>query len=176
MYKMEFRNVKKINDNELVMEIKHPEYGWLPYTAVKNSGEEQMEEIFKAATKKAKEYDLTILRNRVESNLVFKLDDKIKRINSNYDKAEVDSFNVKRIEAEKVLAGETSELLEMEASLGGENVTELATKIIEKNNTLNLELVKIRTIKANLKKELDEIYSHKNIIDIEEKYTKLVEE
>ena len=163
--KMEIRNVKLVTDTEAVMEINHPELGWIPYTAVKDSGEEKMEQLFQAALKKKPDYDISYMKNRIISNAQFVRNPAL----NEYTPEEISSFSMKRIEAEKILKGERSDLIEKEAALKETTAGDLATKIVDKNNDAALFEVRKRIEVDRIQSDLSTIDTYENLLAYAEK-------
>lgn len=157
---MEIRNVKLVTDTEIVMEINHPELGWIPYTAVKNSGEEKMEQLFNAALKKKPDYDISYMKNRIINNAQFVKNPAL----NEYTPEEISTFSVKRAEAEKVLSGERSDLIEKEAALKEISASDLAAKIVDKNNEAALFEVKKRIEVDKIQSDLLTIDTYENLL------------
>lgn len=163
--KYELRNISKVSDTEIILEWNHPVYGWIPYTAVANSGEKDMDAIFKQAIKSDPEYDLSYLKNRI----IYKAKRETEIDNSKYTKEEIDSFATKRIEAEKVILGQSSKLIEAEASFKKVAPRILAEKIVEKNNAAVIDSTFARLKAEKIESDLISITSYDELVQYMEK-------
>ena len=156
---MKIRNVKLVSDTEVVLEYNHPKLGWIPYTAIKDSGEEEMEEIFQEALKIKPDYDLSYLKNRVTHIESSKSNPDLDK----YSDTERSMFNIKRMEAEKILNGGKSDLIEQESAISGTTPIELARKIVEKNNKSMLFETQKRHNVKRIKSDLSKITTYKKL-------------
>lgn len=157
---MEIRNVKLVSDTEAIMEYNHPNLGWVPYTAVKDSGEPEMELIFKEALKKKPDYDISYLKNRIINEVQSKTNPDVTK----YSDAEISSFNLKRMEAEKVMRGEKSNLIETEALISKTTPIELARKIIEKNNKSTIFETQKRLDVEKVENDVSKIKTYEKLV------------
>ena len=132
--KKSFKNVKRVTGNEIIMDFDHPELGWIPYTAINGTNDPLMQEIWESVQSMNLDFDEEILVSRGFSDVMDTLDLEIFNLAGKYTKSERDLWDVKRAEAEKVLSGEGSELIEIEAEVEGEKPESLAKKIVEKSD------------------------------------------
>lgn len=171
---MEMRNIKKVSDSEYTMEINHPDFGWIPYTAVSKSGEKEMEVLFKKAKKECKAEDVEILQKRFVYLNKHAVKAKAASLKKGYSKEEIETWETKRKEAEKVLEGGSSEILEFEAKLEAEKPKALAEKIIKKSNAYHKELITASTLKKKLEKDAEKIKSIADYEKLNKQYIELL--
>lgn len=171
---MKIKNIKKVSDKEYVCELKHPVYGYIPYTAVDGSGEEQMQEVFDECSSKKRDMaeDIIIERNvRYIQNRFFNI---LEKYTAKYTQQERDMWDLKRVEAEKVVSGAGSAILDVEASIAGESVIDIANKIIKKSDEYRIAVVKVETLKRNLEKDVAELKTLKQLDDFNSKYDEIL--
>lgn len=155
--KIQLKNVKKITENEVMMDLNHPSLGWIPYTAIKSSGEEFMEAVWKEAVKEAKEYDVEIIKAREKSRILDKVSSDLTILTDKYSQDEKSIWADKKVEAEKVINGEKSILIEAEAAIRGIDPKELAEKIIAKNMAYKMKVVEVEATKKKIEKDFENI-------------------
>lgn len=149
---MNIKNVRKIADDEYVIDLEHPKLGWIPFTVLFGSNDELQQELTEELKKnhiKDAKIDLDIVKGRTKADIIEALDSKIMEFEKKYSEKDINSWSLKRNEAEKVLNGETSIILSAETEISGEDVTVLASKIIDKSNLYNSKL----SIASELKKK-----------------------
>ena len=149
---MNIKNVKKITDDEYVIDLEHPKLGWIPFTVLFGSNDELQQELTEELKKnhiKDAKIDLDIVKGKTKADIIEALDSKILEFEKKYSKKDINSWSLKRNEAEKVLNGETSVILNAETEISGEDVTALASKIVDKSNLYNSKLA----IAGELKKK-----------------------
>lgn len=167
---MKIKNIRKISDKEYICDIKHEIHGWIPYTAVPNTGEERMQEIFEECDSKKRDLAEDIIIERNVRNIQNRFENILEGFTRKYTQQERDMWDLKRSEAEKVVSGSHSEILDVEASISGENVLDIAKKIIKKSNEYRIAVVKIETLKRNLEKDIVELKTLKQLDDFNSKY------
>lgn len=160
---IEVTNVKKITDTEIVLDLKHPELGWIPYTALAHSGEEFMQQVWNEAIIKATTFDIDTLKARKYHQVLDVIETPILEMKRKYTETEQSIWDAKRSEAEKVLAGEVSPLIEAEASINGETTAELAKKILDKSNAYRIAIVKSEALKKKAKTDFDNVKTLKEL-------------
>jgi len=170
---MQVKNIKRVTETEITCEIKHPKYGWIPYTAMANSGEEDMEKIWQKCNTEDLEYDTEILRNRYRSDIIAKMDYGVFALISQYTDREQSLFDTKVIEAEKVLAGGKSTLLETEANIKKITVKKLAENIKSKSDKYREMIVKVEASKPIVYEAFQNLTSLEEINATRDKYMKL---
>lgn len=173
---MKYRNVKRISENEINLDLNHPIYGWIPYTAINNYGEPEMQEIWNSCFKDDLEYDIDIIKNRYLSYINDICDSNIYKLQSKYTKAEIDSWNMKVEEANKVVNGEQSEIIKLEALIRNEDLLSLSNKIIEKNKLYNKTIVSMEAIKKNAKNDFEKEYTYHELQKLYESYVSKTEQ
>lgn len=166
----EYRNVKKVSDTEIVMEIKDHIEGWIPYTAIKDSGEEVMTALWNAAYSNNLEYDIDILRDRCRMYYSQSSLYQASKLILKYTLAEEAMFDVKRSEAEKFISTGKSTIIESEAEIFDEDPKSLAEKIIEKSDKYRLESIKASALARKISNECDGLRTLKDIQEFREKY------
>lgn len=173
---MKIKNIRKVSDSEYVCEIQHPEYGWIPYTALEGTGEPEMEEIWDKITSSNKTYkiDFGVVKERSRANLLNQVSGLVNRMKAPYSPDERELWTTKRVEAEKVVAGEKSILLEVEASISEESPEEIAHKIIRKNNEYNVAVVTAESLKKNINKDYDKVKTLSEVDSLNSKYTGII--
>lgn len=154
---MKIRNAKKITETSFNCEIEHPEYGWIPYTAVEGEQDDMMIEVVGKIKKlKNLKYDAEAIKISTR----FRAEDLVSDIErsklSEYSEGERALFGDKYNEANKVLNGERSSLLEIEADLRGDTVEELAAKIIDKDAAYKKALVQTSGLRKMVERAFDE--------------------
>lgn len=173
---MNIRNIKKIDENQYVCEYEHPQYGWIPYTALEDGDTDVMVEIFNICKNtKNVEYDIEIIKSGAEWELISSCNQKVAALETKYDKREMSLWNTKRAEAEKILNGGTSTLIETEAKIKDISPLEIARKIVDKNDNYNIKTVEMESIKYNIKKEFANIETLDQVKTIKSKYSKILE-
>lgn len=147
------KDIRKITNTEYIAQYKHKTYGWIPYTVFTDLEEdgihsEIVEEIKKMNSSDIK-IDIEVLKSRFEGDMNTRLTNIISDLEIKYSKKEINSWSLKRIEAEKVLTGGSSQILTAESEISGEDISILASKIVEKSDAYNSKI----SIAAELKKK-----------------------
>ncbi len=172
---MKTRNVKIVSDVEIMCEVEHPFHGWMPYTAVANSGEEEMEKIWQKASKMKKGVAIDIIRNRAVSLIIEKNNDKIDMLDMKYGAEDRSLFDVKRKEAEEILSGSgDGNILLFEAGLDGRDVKELANKVIQKSDERRKEIIRRTFISKRIREESQDLKTVEEIDEFVSKYNKIL--
>lgn len=173
---MNIRNIKKISEEEYTCEYDHPQYGWIPYTALKEGDTDVMVEIFNiCANTKNVEYDVESIKSGAEWELISSCNEKVTVLETKYDNREISLWNTKRTEAEKILNGGESTLIETEAKIKSISPLEIARKIISKNDSYNIKTVEMESIKYNIKKEFANASTLDQVSELKSKYRKILE-
>lgn len=151
------KNIRLIASNEIILDYEHPEYGWIPYSAFEDADDEFMKEIWKKASKNKDKLPLDIetVKSRLFDKVNYSIHEIVREIENKYTKSEMNLWEMKYQEAQKVIKGETSILLEAEAEIEEKPIKDLAESIIEKyvyyKSAINIAEIK----KKKLIKELD---------------------
>ena len=163
-------------------EYNHPEFGWIPYTANKDHIELKGEELQKEIWDEIQKTDKSKVKDNIEipkERLIFDLEDlltkEINELESKYTEKERSLWDRKRIEAEKVIAGQESAILNAESKLSGEDVKKLAEKIIKKNDDYNIAVINSRALREKYIQKIKEIKNRAEYEKIRKEIEKISE-
>ena len=173
---MNIKNVRKVSDNEYVLDYEHKILGWIPYTVLLDSEEDISKSIAKEIEKnhKSAKLDIDIIAGSSKYEANEQLNGRIAAFEKKYTQREIASWPTKRNEANKVLAGETSVLLENEAKIENETVQDIARKIIEKNDSYLATMHAASHIRKKINSLFDSSKSEKDINAIKKEFANLV--
>ena len=178
---MKIRKIEKISDEEYMVEYNHSEFGWIPYTTHKKYIEDPNEPIQKEIwdlihedSSKAKD-NIEIPKARLKENLVTLLNQEVLELESKYTEQERKAWERKRLEAEKVVSGGTSIILEAESKLVNEKVLDLANKIIKKNDDYNIAIINSTTLRDKYLKKIDEVKTRSDFDKLKKEIDKISE-
>lgn len=172
---VEIKNVKKVNDDEYICEINHPEYGWIPYSAINDTDEELMRFVFGICDKTAGvKHDLDLITAIAKTELILMCESKISELENNYTSREINLWSSKRNEADKVISGGKSQILELEASVNDINVVELAKTIIDKNERYNSTIVFMEAMKSKIVNSFNDCSSLEEINKLRDNFYNII--
>lgn len=173
----EIKNVKKVSDDEYMCEINHIKYGWIPYTALRShSSDDIMMKTILEKCDSIKDVDiaLNVITDNARIEYIVLCEQKIDELEKDYTSREMSLWDTKVREAEKVISGENSSIIEVESNLKNISQIELSKKIKLKNEKYINTVVEMETIKSNIVKDFSNISDIKQLDALKIKYDSIL--
>lgn len=134
------RNLVKNDDNSLDCELNTEAYGWIPYTIRDNTGEDQTQKLWDIIENKDtiphKTFTISVDMVKAEGAR------RLKKSTDEYTEEEIDTWFVQVTEADKVIAGGSSDFLSKLAEARSITVEQMAN-VVKQKQTLFMDTVSL---------------------------------